>query len=148
MKVRTPLELNKRLGDDLGWRRKEIAFYRSWASRAEHRQAVLRGAVAVLYAHWEGFVKTGSQAYLEFVGTRGIPFLALRPCFMAIAARAKLKQTAASTWARQAIELVEFLESQWAAPVSWVPSANAISTRERCPQRLRPSRIVSRNVYE
>lgn len=129
MKVRTTLELSTRLQTDLGWRRKEIQFYRNWAARAGNQQAVLRGGIAVLYAHWEGFVKSGAQAFLAFVSARGISYLTLKPCFLAIAAKSRMNAAAASFKARQANELVHFLETQWAAPSSSLPTEGVIATR-------------------
>lgn len=129
MKVRTPLELTTRLQSDLAWRRKEVQFYKNWASRAGNQQAVLRGGVAVLYAHWEGFVKTAAQAFLEYVSTRGMPYSMLKPCFLAITAKSRMAKATASFKSRESNELIDFLEIQWAQSSSSIPTAGVISTQ-------------------
>lgn len=47
---------------------------RSWTWRA---------AIAISYAHWEGFVKAASAHYIEFINTQDIPVNSLHICFQA-----------------------------------------------------------------
>ena len=67
MSNRTPEDLNRYLQDELAWRRKELHEYHSLVKTAETKRAQLlfvRGAIAILYAHWEGFVKAAGEAYI------------------------------------------------------------------------------------
>jgi hypothetical protein len=72
MRTRTLDELSRFLREDLAWRRKENNVLRAAVLRSEaaKKQALLRGAVAVLYAHWEGFVKTAYTVYLDYIRMR------------------------------------------------------------------------------
>jgi len=69
MRARTLDDLSAFLRDDLAWRRKENRALQTLVHRSEasQKQAILRGAIASLYAHWEGFVKTSCRVYIEFV---------------------------------------------------------------------------------
>lgn len=92
MTVRTVQDLSDYLRDDLAWRRKENSVLHSLVRTldASRQQAILRGAVAVLYAHWEGFVKTACRAYLEFVRLRRLAHSDLCLPIFSIAIRQKL----------------------------------------------------------
>lgn len=89
MKVRTVEQLYDRLTKDLAWRRKEIAVFQSHVERArDHaRPALLRGAIALLYAHWEGFVKDAYQAYMAYLGSKGLEYRQVRPELAALCLR-------------------------------------------------------------
>jgi RiboL-PSP-HEPN len=54
---------------DSVWRKKEIATLkrRLLASDESDRDPLLRSAVVMIYAHWEGFVKTACELYLGHV---------------------------------------------------------------------------------
>ena len=73
MKIRTARQLRVALSAELIWRKKELATIRSlirskkWTT--DQRNAIIRSAITVLYAHWEGFVKAAASAYLEFVSS-------------------------------------------------------------------------------
>lgn len=73
MELQTADRLSHRLARDLKWRRDEMsAIERNLrvAVSGIDRDALLRAGVALLYAHWEGFVREASQSYLEFVASR------------------------------------------------------------------------------
>ncbi len=93
MTVRTLDDLSRMLRDDLAWRRKENSFYRTLVrtSEAAKKQAILRGAIAVLYAHWEGFVKAASKAYLDYVRIRRLKHSELSIAFLGMALKLRLK---------------------------------------------------------
>ena len=48
---------------------------------------MLRGAVCILYAHWEGFIKNAAQAYLQFVTTRRHKYKELQRNFLVLGLR-------------------------------------------------------------
>jgi hypothetical protein len=94
MAASTVEELADDLADGLQWRRSELQVMRS-AVRSigpanEHSpasRATLRSSVVMLYAHWEGFVKQGCQAYLDFVARRKLTYLELSPAFVETSVR-------------------------------------------------------------
>jgi hypothetical protein len=85
--MRTIDELETALSDSLAWRRHELHALLAEARgvTGASRTGVMRAGVALLYAHWEGFVKEAANAYLKFVARRRSKFSELKPCFVAIA---------------------------------------------------------------
>ncbi len=90
MKIRTTEELSSFLDGDIVWRKKELAILKSIASSNKSKlleDPMARSGVALLYAHWEGFVKSSSSAYLDYVAKRGLPYEQLKSNFIAIKIR-------------------------------------------------------------
>ena len=62
-------ELQDKLDKDLSWRRKEIIDLALLVDtkNGEIKITLIRSAIALLYAHWEGFIKNASIHYLEYI---------------------------------------------------------------------------------
>jgi hypothetical protein len=75
----------------MGWRIKEISAFKL-ASKTEEggRRVFVRAGVALVYAHWEGFIKAASEAYLDFVDNRGHVYRELKSCFAIFGLKGKL----------------------------------------------------------
>lgn len=82
MVASTVTELGDLLDDCFQWRRSELAVLkteiertnRTISAHAPRDRMVLRAAVALSYAHWEGFVKDACQHYLDFVARRRLKY--------------------------------------------------------------------------
>jgi len=59
-------------------------------SESFEQRAFLRAAVVILYSHWEGFVKSSTKAYVEFINTQRIKYSDLKPCFLVFGAKKHL----------------------------------------------------------
>jgi hypothetical protein len=80
MSIRTQEDLEDHLNECLAWRRIELSALRTEIGK--HRtvnssgtpisRALVRGGVALLYAHWEGYARDSFGAYLEFLTKRRI----------------------------------------------------------------------------
>jgi hypothetical protein len=77
MPVRTVEELADRLDEGIAWRRIELQALKAAVSDAEKQspgsplsRALARSGMAMLYAHWEGYVKDSCTAYVEFIAKR------------------------------------------------------------------------------
>ena len=96
MKIRTVGQLNETLSDELAWRKKELSTLKLLAEEknnaAGKRDTLIRSGVALLYAHWEGFIKAASVAYLEFVAAQRLRYNELAPNFVALGMRAELNE--------------------------------------------------------
>ncbi|WP_434779063.1 MAE_28990/MAE_18760 family HEPN-like nuclease [Neisseria sp. Ec49-e6-T10] len=71
---RQPIDiLQEKLDKDLSWRKKEISnlLLHIDSQEGSLQIALIRGAITILYAHWEGFVKVASIKYLEYVCNQG-----------------------------------------------------------------------------
>ncbi len=99
MTIRTATQLYDELDRELGWRKKELITFKLMIDDGRPHQAeVLRRAgVALLYAHWEGFVKNAGTYYLQFVSGRRMTHRQLKPNFLALAIKAKLHAAAETT---------------------------------------------------
>ena len=113
MKIRTTEELMNYLDDDLAWRRKEVIELRSIARSAKAKKADVhvRAGVAMLYAHWEGFIKNASNAYVVFVSALGIKTRELQDSFVALSMKAKLAQMGDSGKSSVAVPAIAHLMS-------------------------------------
>ena len=68
-KVRSREECLSAIQADSAWRKKEIAALkgRLLENGKGDMSALLRCAVVMIYAHWEGFVKTACEIYLRYL---------------------------------------------------------------------------------
>jgi hypothetical protein len=84
--VRTINQLQDWLDGDIAWRIKEISSVksslRSDSGAGRYTKAMVRAGVALLYAHWEGFIKTASETYIQFISNQRLQYVALKPCFI------------------------------------------------------------------
>ena len=62
-----------------------------------------------MYAHWEGFVKTASTAYLEFVFYQRLKNHELAPNFLALSIRKLLQAASQTNKIESHIELAKFV---------------------------------------
>lgn len=145
MSVRTIEQLSDRLADDLAWRKKELADLRALVESAtlkdSRRNALLRCGVTILYAHWEGFIKSAATAYAEHVSLQRLLYRELAPNFIAIGIRPVLHNALASRKARDHNALVDFFLSRMSERSS-LPFRNVIDTESNL------SSIVLRDIAE
>lgn len=110
--MRTKADLQQKVDDDLLWRRRELFNLRTAIEDSEKNKqrqtALLRAGVAVLYAHWEGFVKRAGSLYLEFVSNQGKRATDLTPNFVAIKFKARIVEAAKSKKISTTHDVVDF----------------------------------------
>lgn len=114
--MKTKAELQQATDDDLIWRRRELFNIRTAIEdangNAQRQSALLRAGVALLYAHWEGFVKRCGTYYLEYVASQGRKGRELTANFIAIRFKTRLAEAAKSKKVSSTNELVEYFTSK------------------------------------
>lgn len=108
--IRTLDQLQDAMDGEMAWRLKEVKAF-SVASKANgpERRYFIRAGVALLYAHWEGFVKTSSEQYLSFVGNRGLKYNELKSCFSIFGLKSKLNTLAVSRQSLASVNAFDFI---------------------------------------
>jgi MAE_28990/MAE_18760-like HEPN len=93
MKVRSVEQLDDLLAEDLAWRKRELTTLEFAIRRARtHEMAPLtRSGIALLYAHWEGYIKGSATLYLAFVASKRLRLEELSSHILAVALRSKLR---------------------------------------------------------
>ena len=78
------------------WRKKELTVLRKLVSTAstDRKDVLVRSLVAILYAHWEGFLKNTAESYLEYVGARRLPYSELSTNLVAYALLPRVRAAA------------------------------------------------------
>lgn len=114
--IRTLEQLSDSLAADLVWRKKELADLKSLIGTgrmsSSKEKALLRSGITILYAHWEGFVKTAASSYLEYIAMKRLRYSELSSNFVALALKAKLSQANETNKATIFTEAIDFIRSQ------------------------------------
>lgn len=117
------------LDQDFSWRIQELSEIKTSARSAvgTRRKMLVRAGVALLYAHWEGFIKNSSQVYLEFVANQRFKYQELQVCFIIFGLRRELETLTTSKKSTQYIKALEFLMNEMGAR-SQLSHRDAINT--------------------
>lgn len=120
MKIRTVDDLLNYLDDEMAWRRKEIIELRKLATTAKDKKADVhvRAGIALLYAHWEGFVKNSANSYIAYLSFRKEKTRDLKDCFVALSVRLKLSEMGGSGKSSVAVPVVTHLLTTLDQPIS------------------------------
>lgn len=86
VRIRTATHLQVALDDEFSWRVNEIANLRSGIvnSSTLRRIVLMRAAVPLAYAHWEGFVKRSATFYASYLSELGLRYSDIKPCFIGL----------------------------------------------------------------
>ena len=98
------------LDHDFSWRLKELANLKMAVRRTDGLQekTLIRAAVPLLYAHWEGFIKNATIAYVNFVNSQRLRYDQLASCFITFGVKRRVAELSASRQAASNIAAVEF----------------------------------------
>ena len=108
--IRTLGQLQDALDRELSWRVKEIGAFRvASKGNGPERKFFIRAGVALVYAHWEGFIKAASEQYLNFVHHRGLSYSELKSCFAIFGLKGKLQTLSTSHKSGPNIEAFDFI---------------------------------------
>ncbi|WP_095081751.1 MAE_28990/MAE_18760 family HEPN-like nuclease [Mesorhizobium sophorae] len=127
-KLRTLTHLQEALDSEMAWRIREISTFRLASKReGAEQQALIRAGVAMVYAHWEGFIKAASEHYLNFVNHQGHRYRELKTCFVVFGLKNRLALLADSRKSKSSIEALEFVFSEMEKPAK-MALGSAINT--------------------
>lgn len=98
-------------------------------ARAPQLPPLLRGGLALVYAHWEGYVKTAGSNYLEYVSRKGLKLGKLRPELAAVALRSTILPLAAEQNAEPHTKLVDMIRDEQRVAADLPYSTTTIRTR-------------------
>ncbi len=135
--LRTVAMLLDHLDQDMAWRIKEIHQFKSAVDQARGRnvEAHIRAGVSMLYAHWEGFIKGSANAYVNYLSYRSDHNRSLKPCFIALAMKARLASVGESAKSDVAVEAVSYLLGELDRPVR-LPREDVISAESNLSSKV------------
>lgn len=131
MKLRTQEDFVDAVSKEISWRKRELTEIKSLVEMSEdeplRQAAMIRCAVALLYAHFEGFIKKVSEAYLNYVGMQRLRNEELSSCMLAVVMRGQIKAAEASNKINAHVQLVEYFRTK-ALVRARIPYKNIIQT--------------------
>ena len=121
--------LSKRLYEEFSWRRKELTLLKSKIPIEKNslQSAMLRSALPLLYAHWEGFVKLTMSYYLEYVSNKHLRHDELKTTFIALSLQNKLGDLNNSSIENRT-KIIDFIFTDLTKQ-SNIPKKNIINTK-------------------
>lgn len=113
MKVTCFDDLDEHLENDFTWRVKEISSITTSAQLAETKDkpAVMRSAIPMFYAHWEGYIKSSSDKYLEYISSKRIKYKHLHANLFYLCSEGLLREAGDSSVKRKIEILWDIISS-------------------------------------
>lgn len=110
-RLQTQNQLQDFLDAELGWRIKEISALKNSVKSSTYisEKTLVRASIALLYAHWEGFVKLAATAYVTYVNNQGLNYSELQTCFVVLGFKKVLHDVQQSKQSQLNMTLVDFL---------------------------------------
>lgn len=135
-RIRTLTQLQDALDTEIGWRIREISAFKIAAKSSSSSQAsFIRAGIALVYAHWEGFVKGASEHYLGYVDNQRLLYKDLKTCFAVFGLKGKLVQLADSRKAASNIAALDFVIEAMDKPARMAMS-NAVDTESNLTSKV------------
>jgi len=121
--------LLKTLEDEFAWRRKELAILKAKIPTEKNslQSAMLRSALPLLYAHWEGFVKLSMSYYLEHISRKYLKHEELNIKFITLSLQNRLGDLSENDFQKRT-KIIELLFSEYQKQ-SNIPHKNIIQTK-------------------
>lgn len=130
--IRTKEDLIDKIGQDYIWRLREISEMKSLIqepSTSEIRKRVLcRSGIALLYAHWEGFVKKTGTYFLEYVAAQRHNISELKSNFITLLVRGKIDKASESNKYSAFDEVTRYIIDNQTTRAK-IPTKNVIQTQ-------------------
>jgi hypothetical protein len=130
--IRTKEELIDKIGQDHVWRLREISELKNLIqepSISEIRKRVLcRAGIALLYAHWEGFVKKSGTYFLEYVAAQRHNVSELRSNFITLLVRGKIDKASESNKYSAFDEVTRYIINNQTTRAK-IPTKNVVETQ-------------------
>ena len=128
-KINTFDNLTYKLDEEFSWRRKELFLLKSKIPTIKNplQSVMLRSALPLLYAHWEGFVKLTMSYYLEFVSNKHLKNEELNSTFLALSLQNKLGDLTNSTFENR-VKIIDLLFTDLSKK-SNIPKKNIVNTK-------------------
>ncbi len=131
MAIRTKEDLIDKIASDHVWRIKEISELKSLIeSRTlskSKKNVLCRAGVALLYAHWEGFVKKTGSYFLEYVSFQRLPVADLKSNFVTLMLKNDIDEATKSKKYSIFDKLTDFLITKQSNR-SKIPFKNVVNT--------------------
>jgi hypothetical protein len=135
-KIRTLNQLQETLDTEMSWRIKEISDFKfATKERSVTSLTFIRAGVALVYAHWEGFIKAASENYLNFVDNQGHIYRDLKTCFAVFGLKGRLASLSDSRKAKPNIEVLDFVLAQMDKPAK-MNMSSAIDTESNLTSKV------------
>lgn len=122
-------DLSNKLFDEISWRKKELTIIKNRVplEKSSLQSALLRSAIPLLYAHWEGFVKLIMSYYLEFVSNKYLNHNELKSSFIALSLQNRLGEINNNNIEIRT-SIIEFIVNEFNSR-SNIPKRNIINTK-------------------
>lgn len=137
--IRTSDELLEKVAEDLIWRRKELTELKGIVNKSKDNlilsRVLLRTSVAILYAHWEGFVKKSSHYYLEYVASQRLPYQRLTANFIALSIKSKFSELGGNEKLSAGVDLANFFCNSLTKK-SNIPYRNGVDTQSNLSSKV------------
>jgi hypothetical protein len=132
MTINTKEALVDRIGQDYIWRLREISELKRLIEAPEtsdiRKKVLCRSGIALLYAHWEGFVKKTGTYFLEFVANQRLSIAELKGNFVVLLVRKQLERASESNKYSAFDEVVNYILDNQNSRAR-IPVKNVVETR-------------------
>lgn len=86
MKIKSKDNFLDFIQNDRAWRRQELTNMKAmiYQSRNSNNSILIRSAILLLYAHWEGYIKKVCESFFYYLNFKGHKYEELKPNFIAL----------------------------------------------------------------
>ena len=122
MKIKTEEQFEDLIQQDFGWRKKELIAIRKRVELAQKDIAFnleIRAGILLLYAHWEGFIKTACSNYLDFVKYRKLNMNELPDNLLALSLKSEIQEFENTGQHILHLKFIQFIKTNLSKRANW-----------------------------